>query len=216
MNKLIVPYSILAVFFFLTLNLFSQNTLDNKASYIKYNLSDGWSLELPASWKVSKEYNNDFNELMEATADNTLKRMNKKRTLGNLDVQLFAVKSLFNEKISLVVSTQKLPNPLSQYALKNLDETEKKYFLSQSRMGVVNSLPSIGYDPSSEIFVELKDFHDFIGSVYEIRDPSSLITKSIAIPNGGNLLRLEFNYKSSGINIWNPLITKIVESVKLP
>ena len=194
-----------------------QNESGATSNYTTYNTTDGWSLEMPASWTVTKEVNNDLNEVIQANADNALNKMNLKKSMGNANVQFFACKSLLREKISLAVSTQKLNNPLSQNDLKKLNESERKYILAQTKKGVEASLATVGYDPNAEIYVELTKYHDFIASVNEIRDPtSSCITKCITIPNGNNLLRLEFNYKLSGIDVWPSFITRIVESVHLP
>jgi hypothetical protein len=216
----LIIYALSIVGFLLFSQVNAQNNDQNKvgstSNYTTYNTSDGWSLELPASWTVTKEVNNDLNEAIQANADNTLNKMNLKKTIGNANVQFFAFKSFLGEKISLAVSTQKLNNPLFQNDLKKLDESEKKYFLDQSKRGIKASLSSVGYDPNAEIYTELVSYHNFIATVNEIRDPSSNITKTIIIPNGNNLLRLEFNYRRSGMEIFPSFITRIAESVHLP
>jgi hypothetical protein len=196
---------------------FEQNNSGATSNYVTYKIEGGWSLELPASWIVTKQVNNDLNEAIQSNADNTFKRLNVKQTLGNANTQLFACKSLMGEKISLIVSTQDLKNPLFQNTFKNLDESQKRLFLVQTKQGMQASLASLGCAPDSEIYADFVNYHDFIALVNEFRDPlSSSVTKCIIIPNGNNLLRLQFNYKLSAIDVWPSFITRIVESVHLP
>jgi hypothetical protein len=194
-----------------------QQNAGGASNYITYKVEGGWGLELPASWIVTKEVNNELNEAIQANADTTIQSMNAKRTLGNANTQLFACKSLLGEKISLIVSTQDLKNPLSQNTLKNLNESQKRLLLEQTKKTMQVSLATLGYAPDSEIIAELVNYHDFIALINEFRDPLSLsVTKGITIPKGNTLLRLEFNYTISGMDVWRPFINKITDSVQLP
>lgn len=195
----------------------SENTSNSSVTnnFLNYPLTSGWSVEIPASWKVTRDFNQDMSEIMQSVSDTALKHLNQHG--GSIETQLLAYKNLFGKKVSLTASILHNKSPITQTQLSNLNGSEKDNFERTIFASLGKNLVKQGVDPNTQIAVSIKKHDNLTTLVTTITNPTSgEISRNVQIPNGNQILGLEFNFNQSEQDLLNPIFTRIIESVNLP
>jgi hypothetical protein len=192
-----------------------ENNASGTNNFLNYPLSSGWSIEIPASWKVTRDFNQDMSEIIQSVSDTALKHLNQHG--GNIETQLLAYKNLYGKKVSITVSILYNKSPITQSELSNLNGPEKDNFERTIFASLGRNLAKQGVDPDTQIGVSIKKHDHLTTLVTTITNPKSgEVSRNVQIPNGNQILGIDFNFNELEQDLLNPIFIRIIESVRLP
>jgi hypothetical protein len=190
---------------------YSQNT--NDSNFASFNIHDGWSVELPASWKTTTEYNQDFSEIFQAGADNVSKSLGRNGA-GNLKNYLFSGKKMLGDTCSVTIAICLLKEPFTQRKINSLTGEETKQYCDFLTRTFAKVIMDNHENPNTRIQVSIRGFNGKTATVTTLDDPSDRISIIVQIPNGLQVLQLNFRLKN--LDLWEQIINRIVGSVNIP
>ena len=200
----------------LATSLLKADELGVAPNFIPHQLSNGWSVDIPASWKVTSEFNQDFSELMQSVSDQAVKRFNIQKN-GNLNTQLMAFGTMIHKKATLIITILHNSTPLTQSQVAMMTKEERTNFCKCVYQKSAKSLLDLGADPKAEIVVKFTQYGKIQAcAVTLINKKDNEFNCDMHIPNGGQSLVLSFFCDYSDLGMWAPIFDRITDSVKIP
>lgn len=206
----------LFVLMFLATSLLKADELEGSPNFLSHHLSNGWSVEIPASWKITTDFNQDISQFIQSASDQEIKNLNVQKS-GSINTQLLAFGRMVGKKASLMVSILHNTSPLTQSQLSQMSKEEQANFIKFLRQGSAKSLINNGADPQSKLIVQIAQYEKTqVCVITTISEKENNLHCDMHIPNGEENLVLSFNSKYSDLQVWAPIFDRIVSSVKIP
>ncbi len=200
----------------MTASFLNADELGGSPNFLPHQLANGWSIDIPASWKITTDFNNNISELIQSVSDQEVKRFNIQKN-GNVNAQLLAFGNMVGKKASLMVSILHNTSPLTQDQLARMSKEEQANFIKFLRQQSAKSLLNNGADPQTKIIGEITQYGKTqVCVMTTISEKENDLHCNVHIPNGEQNLVISFSSKYSDLHVWAPIFDGIISSVKIP
>lgn len=181
-------------------------------NFVIHHLSHGDSIELPRSWAITTEHNQDFNEFGQAGYDVAKENVTSIPN-GNIKTELFATKVFGHAVASVLVSFIETPASTNdvQMQLSKMGGSDKTILANTIKSSLVSSKNA---PPDVTVTIEKRGkFFVFVSNW--VSKGNKLDKETIVqIPLNARILQIQFRCQLKNQKIWQTVFDKIVLSVQ--